>query len=385
MAIPCRICGRKAVALAPVFGDIARVGSDSTPFGPGGEIGQCRACGAVQKPLTKAFSRECEAIYAGYTMYGQSSTGSEPKVFSAEPTHRSALIAQAFCESLDVPEHGRLLDVGCGNGGLLRAFAGLRPDWRLAGLEKDRRNRSALELLPGFEVLYEGDPDPRAELYDIISLVHVLEHIPDPVGYLTRLCSLLAPGGAMVIHLPLWQQNPFDLTVADHSLHFDANSIRRTLAGAGVSPVFMSDTVISRELTVIAHDASLGGTDIEADVGPSIGLALDWLRKTGDLARRCRMDSPENFGVFGTGNGAVWATQTAGSAGFYVDEDPSRIGHHYLDGTPVLSPSDVPSESQVFISLPPTLAEEVRDRNRHCSGRWHIPPPLPSGLRRTDL
>jgi SAM-dependent methyltransferase len=41
-----------------------------------------------------------------------------------------------------------------------------------------------------------------SDRYGYIVLAHVLEHIADPIGYLTDLSSLLAPGGVLLVILP---------------------------------------------------------------------------------------------------------------------------------------------------------------------------------------
>lgn len=51
--------------------------------------------------------------------------------------------------------------------------------------------------LGGVEVL-----DPRRERFDGITLSHVLEHVPDPVGLLRRCAELLRPGGWVWIETP---------------------------------------------------------------------------------------------------------------------------------------------------------------------------------------
>ncbi|NQT23622.1 MAG: methyltransferase domain-containing protein, partial [Candidatus Omnitrophica bacterium] len=69
-----------------------------------------------------------------------------------------------------------VLDVGCGNGGFLRALRVQFPRWGLSGTEFDRRNEKALRKIGGFRKLYDSQSTPPAASFDLISLVHVLEH-----------------------------------------------------------------------------------------------------------------------------------------------------------------------------------------------------------------
>jgi SAM-dependent methyltransferase len=43
---------------------------------------------------------------------------------------------------------------------------------------------------------------PTLHKYDLIVLFHVLEHIGDPVEFLSRLRALLSPGGKIVVEVP---------------------------------------------------------------------------------------------------------------------------------------------------------------------------------------
>lgn len=97
-----------------------------------------------------------------------------------------------------------ILDVGCGDGRLLRIFAeqGVSAD-ALYGVELDaeavRRARAA-----GFHVelgRFEDVAYPPGS-FGLIVLQQVIEHVPDPRAIVARLRELLVPGGAAVLETP---------------------------------------------------------------------------------------------------------------------------------------------------------------------------------------
>jgi SAM-dependent methyltransferase len=103
-----------------------------------------------------------------------------------------------WCRSAGCGLDSRILDVGCGTGGLLRrlqryGFSDLTGVDPYTSLEADE---------PGFRV-------KRAELtelgggYDLIMMHHVLEHLVDPKRSLEELRARLNPGGRLLVRIPV--------------------------------------------------------------------------------------------------------------------------------------------------------------------------------------
>jgi SAM-dependent methyltransferase len=105
-------------------------------------------------------------------------------------------------------DEGRILDVGCGFGLFAAYFAQTQPRRRIVGVDPSARRiglarHLCTQLGLGNHVFVQGDirDAPLEGRFDAVYVLDVMHHLPrgDQRAVLQRLCSLLAPGGLLLL------------------------------------------------------------------------------------------------------------------------------------------------------------------------------------------
>jgi SAM-dependent methyltransferase len=336
----------------------------------------------VQAIVTSSWEEAVGRIYDSYSIYAQGG-GAEQRVF---PSHvsggslRSEALLGRVSSTRPLPVEGRLLDVGCGNGSLLKVASKLLPQWRLWGTEVNDKCFDQLREIRGVEQLVAGKIQDVPGVFDLITLIHVLEHIPSPTAFLTELAQKLAPGGVLLVQVPDAAANPFTLLVADHCSHFSAATLSRTVHLSGVSGRLVAGNWVPRELTMLADRTNVVPAPPLVEQ-PPVEHGLSWLRNVRDTFRSWRDTVPmQEFGIFGTAIAGTWLDSELGSqASFFVDEDVARAGRDHL-GRQILAPDQAPQGSVVLVALTPAVAQSVSVRLENAGLRPRRPPSFQRGL-----
>jgi 2-polyprenyl-3-methyl-5-hydroxy-6-metoxy-1,4-benzoquinol methylase len=126
-----------------------------------------------------------------------------------------------------------MLDVGCGTGAFLESCQ--QSGWQVMGMEPDKDARAIAQKKLQAQIKPDLSALQREKHFNIITLWHVLEHIPNLNEVIPQLHQLLAPNGTLLIAVP--NSDSYDATyfkeywaaydVPRHLHHFTPSTIKR--------------------------------------------------------------------------------------------------------------------------------------------------------------
>lgn len=96
--------------------------------------------------------------------------------------------------------HGKVLDVGCGTGEFLAHL--MSRGYLVQGVEPSLKAREQVVANHGISVMPTLDLIPAQEQFQVVTLWHVLEHLPDLRSTFKKLFALLADRGVLIIAVP---------------------------------------------------------------------------------------------------------------------------------------------------------------------------------------
>ena len=164
---------------------------------------------------------------------------------------------------------GKLLDVGCGNGAFLYSMKEL--SWEVCGVEPDEKAVQYIHKELGLKNVKDGllmDQRYEDQQFDVITLWHSLEHMPNPREVLEEIHRILRPDGLLLIAVPniksyaaqrfkdLW----YALDAPRHLIHFSPETLSYLLneTGFSIKEICQERKLSSLQTSLKREDKAIG-------------------------------------------------------------------------------------------------------------------------------
>lgn len=172
----------------------------------------------------------------------------------------------------------RILDVGCGAGATAIDFSA--DGWVCACDRSLHALRFVGERGIATRVAADADKLPfRDGSFDIILAFDVIEHVADDAGFVRELARVLAPGGALAIHVPAWPSlwSHHD-EVLEHKRRYTRRSLIALLGASPLTIAYMgwASCAIFPVTVAIRWARRLSKTESE---GADLGVVPAWLNR----------------------------------------------------------------------------------------------------------
>lgn len=245
--VPCPVCG---ILPAEAFLDVLsqRLQASKRSF----KLSRCVQCGLV---LTSPRPSTADMDWLYNNEYFLPVRGGLGTKIGDLTTRERASFVQKYVRS------GSVLDIGCGLGGFLANLPSNR--FEVSGLEPYQGLfASVVEPLRSRIQFKPFDTADLAEnAFDLITLWHVLEHMPQPLKALEKVFRLLKPGGCLILEVPnlasleaRWL-GPFwyHLDVPFHFWHFTPSSLRTMVSKAGFRVEAQPSFTLTRPILLLNY------------------------------------------------------------------------------------------------------------------------------------
>ncbi len=204
---------------------------------------------------------DCHAVYQQPTLLPESNPYSEysaEEYFYFQQSQEKILYGEKlanFAENI-LGKPGKMLELGCGRGDLLRGA--VNRGWEVRGVEMTESFAVVAQDLKDIEVEFAPIETCNSlkEVYDVVILAAILEHLYEPVKTLKMIRSALQPGGLIFIDVPNecslstivgnsymrlrgrdWAINLSPTFPPFHVVGFCPTSLRRLLTSVGFRPL----------------------------------------------------------------------------------------------------------------------------------------------------
>lgn len=224
--INCNICGSKEYKNFKKINDY--------------QIVKCSQCGLVYlnpRPIQQEINKEYSAEYHIERLLRK-----EPKTIKEIEEEINKNIGRAEEIVSQFGNKGKLLDIGCSAGFFIACLR--RYGWDVKGIDISEwatefaREKLKLNVFTGMVEDIQFN-----KKFDIITMYHILEHLPNPIGSLKKVSEIIADDGVLIIkgpnlssfdrawHGEKWRR--YDLPL--HLYHFTPNTYQMILKRAGFS------------------------------------------------------------------------------------------------------------------------------------------------------
>lgn len=294
--------------------------------------------------------------YESYVIWNNSSVGDKVVYQSGNPTVGRSKKVHEFLQSyVDNLEDLNILDFGCNRGAFLALFENHKGT--LTGLDISENYRANVE---GLGCQYFTDYEKLNGNYNVISLIHVLEHFVDFRKELVGAVSNMNKGGNLLIQVPNIISQPTDAYIIDHKHHFSKHSLIKMFSEIFNYSTEYIDELVPGELTSI-HSTRQKKKDCNKE---DFSILQNSLKKSESIIILLLENCEQNIAIYGAGmTGTFYGNILGERVSYFIDDDPNTHGSKIL-GKSVYSFQCRPTQVTILNAVPGPNSKTVYNKRK---------------------
>jgi len=233
----------KNVILKNLFREKKLISSNYRVIKEGFDLFICNKCGLVQKVLNKKYKKQIRKIYSNYNKIFLSEASDQ---FNLEKKKfRSDILINFLRNKIGLNKNKTFLDYGCGKGAISTSL--------IKNYKKifcyDLENNLATKIKK--KVIFLNHEDVLKNKFDVVFLSHVFEHLTNPLNELKIFEKIVSRNGFLIIQVPNFENNIFDLVIYDHCVHLRDFNLKNFFLSSGFKICEIQKKLFDKELILI--------------------------------------------------------------------------------------------------------------------------------------
>lgn len=321
------------------------------------DISICKICLIIQKKINKEYKKNITKIYKKYEGFTKFQSKDQKKYFAGQFSDRCNIIYNKLLKKI-IKKNNIILDYGSSNGAMIEPLINEKKTFLIEACDiknilssKIKKNKKFIKFNFSKNFFSNKNSDNR---YDLITLIHVFEHLTNPLASLKSLSNKLNKSGKIFIQIPNFIENPYDLTVYDHTAHYTKESIFNIAMYAGLKVEKLFTNIIDCEFSILLSKNNqrnnkkviVNNRYAFNKVLKNYDKSINWLKK-----QIFSLKGPKELNILGTSISATWIYSNFKNKKikFYEEDTTKKNKFHIKKKINILKDND---KKNIFIFFP---------------------------------
>lgn len=275
----------------------------------------------------------------------------------------------------DLPIHGRMLDIGCGNGELFAWFNQIYPEWELYGCDVAEQFRENVLSRNNVKRFFKSlDELKGSDLkFDFITLHHMLCTVSSMSEILGAVWELLKDEGFVLVLDVNFEVHKYQVCCIENNIYFTQENIKNLMRRYCFEILDRDFKHEQKEVAVFARKAKKIGENQDNLYFQNKEIYnenMEYLNHVIDVTEKYVRDR-KCLGIFGMNIAGIWLSEIitnhieiqADQLLFFVDEDEDvfyrEIG---VNNFPIYSLDKMPKSATVFLPFPQYISDRIKSK-----------------------